>query len=297
MNRIQRAPNHATSEGLGQYRKDIAMCTLLPAADEQRLTEQLACGDEQAKRRLIEAHLRLVVYLARSYAGQGLDLSDLIQEGNLGLMQAVEKFDPARGYRLTTYASRWIRQAMLRALTEQSHTIRLSAHKMRQRSQLTQLCQHLFEESGHEPTEEQLAEHLNMPVIRVRQLLAARPSMVDLDTLVDEREALTLADTIEDEQLGSLEEAYCQREAQLQLYTSLAHLPRRERTVIILHYGLDGTKCRTLAEIGGMLGITLERVRQLEVRALRLLRRQLRNASFDAPFRADRECNGGKGTA
>jgi RNA polymerase primary sigma factor len=262
-------------DDLGLYLREIGSIPLLSAADEQRLAHQIAQGNDVARRQFIEANLRLVVSLARKYTGLGLGLSDLIQEGNLGLMKAVERFDPTKGNRFSTYATYWIRQAISRALSDKGRTVRLPVHIGEKIRRLTQLRNTLASELGREPTVQELAERLDLQEAQVHTLLTASHTTLSLDMPRGEEGETQLSDCLEDETGPPLEESAQQQALAVQLRAALSCLSERERQALLLRFGLDeedGGYRRTLCQVGMQLGITRERVRQLEERALERLR-------------------------
>jgi RNA polymerase primary sigma factor len=262
-------------DDLGLYLREIGSIPLLSASDEQRLAQQIAQGNEEARQQFIEANLRLVVSIARKYTGLGLGLSDLIQEGNLGLMKAVERFDPTKGNRFSTYATYWIRQAIIRALSDKGRTVRLPVHIGEKIRRLTQVRHTLTFELGREPTVRELAERMDLQEAQVHALLAANQATLSLDVPRGEEGETRLSDCLEDETEPPLEESAQQQALAVQLRAALACLSERERQALLLRFGLDkqaGGYRRTLCQVGMQLGITRERVRQLEERALERLR-------------------------
>ena len=262
-------------DSVRQYLREIGRTALLSVADEHRLAERIKQGDDQARRQFIEANLRLVVSIAKRSLGRGLDLADLIQEGNLGLLKAVERFDPARGCKFSTYATWWIRQAISRALADKGRTIRLPVYQLTRIAQLRRVRQQVYADLGHDPSDAELAAYLNKPLTWVQQThAAASQQTLSLDhPRFDDADAVP-TDTIEDQTLPAPEEAVSKQERSTGLSRLLSQLPERERTVLRLRYGLDGCgHARTLEEVGRLLGgITRERARQLEERALDTLR-------------------------
>ena len=242
------------------------------------LEAQVLAG-RQARRRLIEANLRLVVSIARRYMNRGMALGDLIQEGNIGLLRAVEKFDYHRGFKFSTYATWWIRQAITRALADHARTIRIPVHMVEHINRLIRTVNRLQQELGREPSPEELAAALELPLDRVREMLSLLPQPMSLETPVGDEHDAQLADFIEDEAAVDLERAAERLVLRDQVRLVLDSLSGRERRVLELRYGLDGDRDRTLSEIGEALGVTRERIRQIEAKALRKLRH---------PSRADR---------
>jgi RNA polymerase primary sigma factor len=262
-------------DDLGLYLREIGSIPLISAADEQRLAHEIAQGNETAKQQFIEANLRLVVSIARKYTGLGLCLSDLIQEGNLGLMKAVERFDPAKGTKFSTYATFWIRQAMSRALSDKGRTVRLPVHLGEKIRRLTQLRSTLAYELGHEPTVKELAERMDLQEGQVFVLLTASFATLSLDAPRGEEGETRLSDCLEDEAEPLLDDFAQQHALAIHLRAALSSLSERERQALMLRYGLDeeaGGYRRTLSQVGVLLGITRERVRQLEARGLERLR-------------------------
>ncbi len=264
-------------DSLGQYLGELIQVPLLTPSEERHLAGRVAQGDEQARRQMIEANLRLVVSIAKRHVGYGLDLEELVQEGNLGLIKAVERFDVTRGRKFSTYATFWIRQAMMRALADKGRTVRLPVHLGTKINRLRRLHTQLFDNLGREPTRAELAAHMGLPLTRVQELLSVGQPVWSLDTPLGEDEEVTLGDAVLDEEAAGPDEVVCEAMAKeelgAQVQAMLAGLTERERLVIILRYGLDGhVEGRTLQAVGHVLGITRERVRQLEAHALDKLR-------------------------
>jgi RNA polymerase primary sigma factor len=264
-------------DSLGQYLGELIQVPLLSPGEEQRLAERIAQGDEQAKGQMIEANLRLVVSIAKRHTGYGLDLEELVQEGNIGLIKAVERFEIARGHKFSTYATYWIRQAMTRALADKRRLVRLPVYLRTALGCLRRTQTQAFEELGREPSRQELAERLDLPLARVQELLVIDQPIWSLDAPLSEDGEVTLADTIPDETAQDPDEVVplriAQEELGAQVWAMLSCLTQRERAVVILRYRLDGPgERRTLQEVGRLLLITRERVRQLEAKALDKLR-------------------------
>ena len=257
---------------LQRYLHEIGKVPLLSEEEEKELAKRLKAGDKAAKEKFITANLRLVVSIARKYMGYGLPLLDLIQEGNIGLMRAVERFDPEKGYKFSTYATWWIRQAIARAIAEQARTIRVPEHVIELLQKINQVEEEFLHKRGRPPTLEELAEKLKLPVEKVRQAKEVASHPLSLETPVGEEEDETLGDFIQEVEQVSPPQEILKELILSDLEESLKKLPERERAVLELRYGLRGDEPLTLEEIGKRFGISRERVRQLEERALERLR-------------------------
>jgi RNA polymerase primary sigma factor len=267
-------PTPRSEDALQSYLRDIRTFGRLTHAEEIDLSRQIAAGNEQARHRLIESNLRLVIAIARRYVSSGVPLIDLIQEGNLALMRAAEKFDYRLGFHFGTYATWWIRQAVNRAATEQSRLIHLPEHVAARLRKVRRVAAQLSQESGLEPRPEQIAEATHIDLAEVTDLLSLIEQPVSLDAPVDDDARYSLADTLEDSAAPALVETASQRLLGEELHQVLALLTSRERAVIILRYGIGDGRSRTLLEVGKELGISRERVRQLEVAAVKKMRCQ-----------------------
>ena len=259
------------------YLKEIGKVPLLSAEEEIELAKKMEQGDENAKKRLAEANLRLVVSIAKRYVGRGMLFLDLIQEGNLGLIKAVEKFDYRKGYKFSTYATWWIRQAITRAIADQARTIRIPVHMVETINKLIRVSRQLLQELGREPTPEEIAEDMDMPVDRVREILKISQEPVSLETPIGEEEDSHLGDFIQDDNVPVPADAAAFTLLKEQLVEVLGTLTEREQKVLRLRFGLDDGRARTLEEVGKEFNVTRERIRQIEAKALRKLRHPSRS--------------------
>ena len=259
------------------YLKEIGKVPLLSAEEEIELAKRMEQGDESAKKRLAEANLRLVVSIAKRYVGRGMLFLDLIQEGNLGLIKAVEKFDYRKGYKFSTYATWWIRQAITRAIADQARTIRIPVHMVETINKLIRVSRQLLQELGREPTPEEIAEEMDMPVDRVREILKISQEPVSLETPIGEEEDSHLGDFIQDDNVPVPADAAAFTLLKEQLVEVLGTLTEREQKVLRLRFGLDDGRARTLEEVGKEFNVTRERIRQIEAKALRKLRHPSRS--------------------
>jgi RNA polymerase primary sigma factor len=254
------------------YLRDIGRVRLLSAKEEIELARRVCLGDQLAKKRLVQANLRLVVSVAKKYQNRGLPFLDLIQEGNMGLIRASEKFDPERGYKFSTYATWWIRQGITRALADKSRTIRVPVHMVETINNLRKVTRKLSQELGRRPTIEDLARAMNCSITKVKEVLAANRTPMSLDSPLGEEEDNSLSDVVQDETSTPPEDTAASVLLALDIRGVLSMLTPREREIIILRFGLkDGTQ-RTLEQVGKLVGITRERTRQIELKALRALR-------------------------
>jgi len=259
------------------YLKEIGKVPLLNADEEIELAKKMEEGDDYSKKRLAEANLRLVVSIAKRYVGRGMLFLDLIQEGNLGLIKAVEKFDYRKGYKFSTYATWWIRQAITRAIADQARTIRIPVHMVETINKLTRVQRQLLQELGREPTPEEISEVMNMPVERVREIQKISQEPVSLETPIGEEEDSHLGDFIQDENVPVPADAAAFTLLKEQLVEVLGTLTEREQKVLRLRFGLDDGRARTLEEVGKEFNVTRERIRQIEAKALRKLRHPSRS--------------------
>ncbi len=259
------------------YLKEIGKVPLLSAEEEVELAQKMEDGDQEAKNKLAEANLRLVVSIAKRYVGRGMLFLDLIQEGNLGLMKAVEKFDYHKGYKFSTYATWWIRQAITRAIADQARTIRIPVHMVETINKLIRVSRQLLQEYGREPTPEEIAEAMGITVDRVHEILKISQEPVSLETPIGEEEDSHLGDFLPDENVPVPAEAATFTLLKEQLHEVLDTLTEREQRVLILRFGLEDGKARTLEEVGKEFNVTRERIRQIEAKALRKLRHPSRS--------------------
>ena len=259
------------------YLKEIGKVPLLSAEEEIELAKRMELGDQEAKKRLAEANLRLVGSIAKRYVGRGMLFLDLIQEGNLGLIKAVEKFDYRKGYKFSTYATWWIRQAITRAIADQARTIRIPVHMVETINKLIRVSRQLLQELGREPTPEEIAAEMNMPVERVREILKISQEPVSLETPIGEEEDSHLGDFIQDDNVPVPADAAAFTLLKEQLEEVLGTLTEREQKVLTLRFGLEDGRARTLEEVGKEFNVTRERIRQIEAKALRKLRHPSRS--------------------
>ena len=259
------------------YLKEIGKVPLLTAEEEKELAMKMEAGDMEAKKRLAEANLRLVVSIAKRYVGRGMLFLDLIQEGNLGLIKAVEKFDYRKGYKFSTYATWWIRQAITRAIADQARTIRIPVHMVETINKLIRVQRQLLQELGREPYPEEIAEKMGLPVERVREIQKISQEPVSLETPIGEEEDSHLGDFIQDDKVPVPAEAAAFTLLKEQLVEVLGTLTEREQKVLCLRFGLEDGRARTLEEVGKEFDVTRERIRQIEAKALRKLRHPSRS--------------------
>ena len=267
----------STEDPVRMYLKEIGNVPLLTTEQEVELAKRVEAGDEEAKKQLTEANLRLVVSIAKKYVGRGMPFLDLIQEGNMGLMKAVDKFDYTKGYKFSTYATWWIRQAITRGIADTGRTIRVPVHMVETINKTLRMTRTLLQELGHEPTPEEVAERLNVSVSRVREVLKISRDPVSLDTPIGEEDDSHLGDFIEDDSALSPADSAAFSMLRAELATALESLTDRERQVVKLRFGLEDGRARTLEEVGKEFNVTRERIRQIEAKALRKLRHPSRS--------------------
>ena len=267
----------STEDPVRMYLKEIGNVPLLSTEEEVALAQRVEAGDESAKKQLIEANLRLVVSIAKKYVGRGMPFLDLIQEGNIGLMKAVDKFDYSKGFKFSTYATWWIRQAITRGIADTGRTIRVPVHMVETINKTLRMTRTLLQELGREPTPEEVAERLGVPVARVREVLKISRDPVSLDTPIGEEDDSHLGDFIEDDSALSPADSAAFSMLREELSTALESLTDRERQVVQLRFGLIDGRARTLEEVGKEFNVTRERIRQIEAKALRKLRHPSRS--------------------
>jgi len=277
LNDISVPPGVKINDPVRMYLKEIGRVDLLKPEEEVLLAERIEQGDEEAKRRLAEANLRLVVSIAKRYVGRGMLFLDLIQEGNMGLIKAVEKFDHRKGFKFSTYATWWIRQAITRAIADQARTIRIPVHMVETINKLIRVQRQLLQDLGREPSPEEIAEDMDLTPEKVREILKIAQEPVSLETPIGEEDDSHLGDFIEDHEATSPAEHAAYELLKEQLEDVLDTLTDREENVLRLRFGLDDGRTRTLEEVGKVFGVTRERIRQIEAKALRKLRHPSRS--------------------
>ncbi|MBP0723576.1 RNA polymerase sigma factor RpoD [Bacillus sp. RG28] len=277
LNDLSVPPGVKINDPVRMYLKEIGRVDLLSASMEIELAKRIEEGDEEAKRRLAEANLRLVVSIAKRYVGRGMLFLDLIQEGNMGLIKAVEKFDYRKGYKFSTYATWWIRQAITRAIADQARTIRIPVHMVETINKLIRVQRQLLQDLGREPSPEEIGEEMDLPPEKVREILKIAQEPVSLETPIGEEDDSHLGDFIEDQEATSPAEHAAYEMLKEQLEDVLDTLTDREENVLRLRFGLDDGRTRTLEEVGKVFGVTRERIRQIEAKALRKLRHPSRS--------------------
>lgn len=275
LNDLSVPPGVKINDPVRMYLKEIGRVNLLSAKEEITYAQKIEEGDEESKRRLAEANLRLVVSIAKRYVGRGMLFLDLIQEGNMGLMKAVEKFDYRKGYKFSTYATWWIRQAITRAIADQARTIRIPVHMVETINKLIRVQRQLLQDLGREPTPEEIAEDMDLTPEKVREILKIAQEPVSLETPIGEEDDSHLGDFIEDQEATSPSDHAAYELLKEQLEDVLDTLTDREENVLRLRFGLDDGRTRTLEEVGKVFGVTRERIRQIEAKALRKLRHPL----------------------
>ncbi len=277
LNDLSVPPGVKINDPVRMYLKEIGRVDLLSADEEIELATRIEEGDEEAKRRLAEANLRLVVSIAKRYVGRGMLFLDLIQEGNMGLIKAVEKFDYRKGFKFSTYATWWIRQAITRAIADQARTIRIPVHMVETINKLIRVQRQLLQDLGREPSPEEIAEEMDLTPEKVREILKIAQEPVSLETPIGEEDDSHLGDFIEDQEATSPSEHAAYELLKEQLEDVLDTLTDREENVLRLRFGLDDGRTRTLEEVGKVFGVTRERIRQIEAKALRKLRHPSRS--------------------
>lgn len=277
LNDLSVPPGVKINDPVRMYLKEIGRVDLLSAEEEVDLALRIEQGDEEAKRRLAEANLRLVVSIAKRYVGRGMLFLDLIQEGNMGLIKAVEKFDYRKGFKFSTYATWWIRQAITRAIADQARTIRIPVHMVETINKLVRVQRQLLQDLGREPTPEEIGEDMDLPPEKVREILKIAQEPVSLETPIGEEDDSHLGDFIEDHEATSPSDHAAYELLKEQLEDVLDTLTDREENVLRLRFGLDDGRTRTLEEVGKVFGVTRERIRQIEAKALRKLRHPSRS--------------------
>ena len=269
---INESKDMSVSDNVRMYLKDIGKISLLSLEEEQEISKKIAAGDEDSKRILAESNLRLVVSIAKRYVGRGLLFLDLIQEGNIGLMKAVEKFDYDKGYKFSTYATWWIRQAITRALADQARTIRVPVHMVETINKMARIERQMALDLNREPTDEELAKKMNLSIDKVTEIRKISQDPVSLETPIGEEDDSHLGDFLADERTMSPEEYTTYEMLKDELKKVLSTLTKREEEVLALRFGLYDGQCHTLEEVGKKFGVTRERIRQIEAKALRKLR-------------------------
>lgn len=270
-------PGVKINDPVRMYLKEIGRVALLSAEEEIELAKRIEQGDQEAKSRLAEANLRLVVSIAKRYVGRGMLFLDLIQEGNMGLLKAVEKFDYRKGFKFSTYATWWIRQAITRAIADQARTIRIPVHMVETINKLIRVSRQLLQELGREPTPEEIAAEMNLSTEKVREIMKIAQDPVSLETPIGEEDDSHLGDFIPDDEAQAPADAAAYELLKEQLKDVLDTLSEREENVLRLRFGLDDGRTRTLEEVGKVFGVTRERIRQIEAKALRKLRHPSRS--------------------